>query len=74
MTNNNKKIIREAVDLCANEIKDILKPIPGHLDRNPWAHIYREIKSQMGKSYTDCDDSDILVILEIIKQVSKSCC
>jgi hypothetical protein len=67
MNIENTKKIRAAVKEAGEYLKDKLQPTPDHPVRNPWAHLWREIKTKMGKSYIDCDDSDVDAIMQTIE-------
>tara|TARA_R110000824_G_scaffold60853_14_gene162445 strand:+ start:22238 stop:22462 length:225 start_codon:yes stop_codon:yes gene_type:complete len=59
--------IREAVSLAGKALEGSLPESPKHQTRNPYAHIWRCIKTKMGKSYKDCADSDEKEIIEYIE-------
>jgi len=63
------KKIRSAVALGGKALDGRLPPKIGLLNRNPYAHIWREIKQKMGKSYKDCDDIDEEKILDIVREL-----
>ena len=73
LSTQHKALIKELVDVAANDLRGKLPPSARHpLGRNPYAHIYLCIKSKMGKSYKDCDDSDAEEIADIIDFLRKN--
>lgn len=60
------RVVREAVAAAGAALEDKLPPSPHHHRRNPYAHVYKYVKNQMGKSYKDCDDDDVEQIIELI--------
>lgn len=63
-----QKIILETARLAGDELKGKLPPHPRHpKGRNSYAHIFERIKTKMGKSYKECDDSEAGKILNIIE-------
>ena len=69
LSKETSKKIREAVTLGGKALDGRLPPKPGLINRNPYAHIWREIKQKMGKSYKDCDDEDEEKILDIVRNL-----
>jgi|APSaa5957512622_1039677.scaffolds.fasta_scaffold104805_2 hypothetical protein len=67
LSQNVKQRIRGAVALGAEIVGPKLVPTNAHPVRNPHAHLWREIKTRMGKSYSECEDSDEKEIMEVIK-------
>ena len=61
--------IREAVALGGKALDGRLPVKEGFPKRNPYAHIWREIKQKMGKSYKDCNDEDEEQILDIVRHL-----
>ena len=66
MTPENKKRVQEAVALAGKALEGRLKPIPEIPNRNPYAHLWKEIKLFFGHSYAQCDDSQVDEILHVI--------
>jgi hypothetical protein len=60
------KRIQEAVALGGKALEDNLPPDPKHQERNPYAHIWRCIKTKMGKSYRECEDNQEQEIIDYI--------
>jgi len=58
--------IRQAVALGGKALEGNLPDSPNHSKRNPYAHLWRCVKTKMGKSYKDCEDSDEQEIIEYI--------
>ena len=70
-----QKIILDAARQAGDELKGRLPPHPKHpKGRNSYAHIFERIKSRMGKSYKECDDSDAQKILDIIEYYTNNPC
>jgi len=72
MTDENVTKIRLAVAEVGLYLTGKLVPMK-HLPsgRNAYAHIWKTIKDSCGKSYRDCDDSQVVDILRIIEQTRK---
>lgn len=66
MNAENRKIVQEAVREAGDYLKDKLPALPQHQVRNSYAHLWRSIKEKMGKTYGDCNDDDLSVILAIV--------
>lgn len=64
--------IREAVALSGKALEGRLPDSPHHPSRNPYAHIWRCIKTKMGKSYRECDDTQVEEILEHIRHLEQN--
>lgn len=60
--------IRDAVAIAGKYLEEHLKPTAEHPTRNSYAHVWRMIKDQMGRSYKDCNDADEQKILDIIRK------
>lgn len=69
MNPENRKRIQEAVGKAGDELKGKLPPLPDFPDRNSYAHVWREIKQKFGKSYKECDDSEVDEILAHIEKI-----
>lgn len=61
--------IREAVALGGKALDGRLPDKEGFSKRNPYAHIWREIKQKMGKTYKECNDDDEEQILDIVRHL-----
>lgn len=66
MNQDNKKIVQAAVTEAGDYLKDKLPDLAGKPERNPYAHLWRSVKEQMGKTYSECDDGDVTKILGIV--------
>jgi hypothetical protein len=66
MNDSNAKLVRDAVKEAGDYLQEKLPPHPNHAKRNAYAHLWRAIKEEMGKSYKDCEDTDVPAILGII--------
>ena len=67
MNDVNKKIIHECILEAANALTGSLPEHWKHpKGRNPYAHIPKVIKSIMGSSYKDLDDSSFDAVMEIV--------
>jgi len=66
--------IREAVAMGGKLLEPQLVPNHAHPVRNAYAHLWREIKKTMGKSYLECDDTDEAQILEVINHYVNNPC
>ena len=67
MNDANKRIIREYILEAASVLSGSLPEHWKHpKGRNPYAHIPKVIKSIMGSSYKDLDDSSFDAVMEII--------
>lgn len=67
MSPENCKRIQEAAAKAGDELKDKLPPLPDFPIRNSYAHVWREIKQAFGKTYKECEDSQVDEILELIE-------
>jgi len=67
LSNEVRDRIREAVSLGGKVLQQELVPNNAHPVRNAYAHLWREVKQKMGKSYLECNDVDEAVILDVIK-------
>lgn len=68
MNNENRKIVQAAVSEAGDYLKGKLPDHPDHDRRNSYAHVWRAIKEEMGRTYSDCADEDLPRILEIVKR------
>lgn len=67
MSQFNKDLIKQKVNEAAEMLKQKLQPTLSHPVRNPWAHVWQNIKLKMGKSYSDCNDANVTKIIQIIE-------
>lgn len=67
MTPENKKRIQDAVALAGKDLERKLKPLPEIPNRNGYAHLWKAIKTKFGKTYSQCDDSQVDEILQLIE-------
>ena len=58
--------IREAVGLAGRVLDGNLPESRLHATRNAYAHIWRSIKEKMGKTYSECDESQVQEIIDHI--------
>jgi len=73
MNDQNKRVIREAIDEAAEHLKGKLPQTKKHPSgRNPHAHIAQVLKSLLGRSYTECDDDTVSGLLRLIEQIKES--
>ncbi len=66
MNQENKKIVQAAVTEAGDHLKGKLPDLAAHPERNPYAHLWRSVKEQMGRTYSECDDADVSKILGIV--------
>jgi len=66
MNNTNRKIIQESVREAGDYLKGKLPEVPEHTERNSYAHLWRSIKQKMGATYSECADSQLGEILDIV--------
>ena len=72
MNKINRGIIREAVDVAAQDLEGRLPESPSHpKGRNPHAHVAQVLKALLGRSYTECADESVPKILRIIEEIQK---
>ena len=64
--------IRAAAADAGKSLDGKLPPLPDHPVRNPYAHIWREVKNRMGVSYNQCSDEDEQKILDIIRETAEN--
>ena len=61
------KIVRAAAKEAGDHLQGKLPPCKFLKKRNSYAHIYERLVAMLGRSYKDCDDEDLPIILEVIK-------
>ena len=74
LSNEAKKIIQNAVAEGGKALEGKLPPCPWLKKRNPYAHLYERLKSRLGKSYKDCEDSQVPEILRMIEWYKNNPC
>jgi hypothetical protein len=62
----NQEMIKLAAREAGDHLKDKLPPCPFLKQRNSYAHVWERLKSRLGKSYKDCNDSQVGEILRLI--------
>ena len=68
------QMVREAAKEAGDHLKGKLPPCPFLKERNSYAHVWERLKTRLGKSYKDCDDEDLLRILELIQWYRNNPC
>lgn len=72
MSPENTKLVQEAVKRAGKNLEGKL-PQRNHLvKRNSYAHLWERIKNKFGKSYKDCDDSQLSEIIDLIDWCEKN--
>lgn len=74
MNEQNKKVIQDAVKEAGVHLEGKLPELASLKTRNSYAHLWHAIKDRMGKSYKDCDDSQVQEILGIIAYYRENIC
>lgn len=74
LTLKNRKIVQLAVAEGGKALEGKLPPCPFLKKRNPYAHLYERLKSRLGKSYKDCEDSQVPEILQMIEWYKNNPC
>lgn len=72
LNQQNRELIIKLVGEVGEEIKDKILPTAEIPNRNAFAHIWRELKQAFGKSYKECEDTDVPRMLEIIEECRKN--
>ncbi len=70
----NIQIIRERAREAGDHLKGRLPPCKFLKVRNSYAHIFERLKSRLGRSYRDCEDSEMPRILELIEWYRNNPC
>lgn len=70
----NIQIIRVKAKEAGDHLKGKLPPCKFLKQRNSYAHIWERLKSRLGRSYKDCDDSEMPRILELIEWYRNNPC
>jgi len=74
LSSDNLKIVRMAAKEAGDHLKGKLPPCKFLKERNSHAHIWERLKSRLGKSYKDCDDSQVGEILRMIEWYRNNPC
>lgn len=72
MNNENRKRIQVAVTAAGDELAGRLPVLTSHPERNSYAHVWRSIKDKFGKTYKECDDSDVKAMLALIEELRRN--
>jgi len=70
----NIQIIRVKAREAGDHLKGRLPPCKFLKERNSYAHIFERLKARLGKSYKDCEDSEMPRILELIEWYRNNPC
>ena len=68
------EIIRYAAKDAGDHLKGKLPPCKFLKERNSYAHIWERLRARLGKSYKDCDDSQVPEILQMIEWYKNNPC
>lgn len=68
------ELIRVVAKDAGDHLKGKLPPCKFLKQRNSYAHIWERLKSRLGKSYKDCDDSQVPEILRLIEWYKNNPC
>ena len=74
MSPENMSIIRAAAKDAGDHLKGKLPPCKFLKERNSYAHIWERLKSRLGRSYKDCEDSQAPEILRMIEWYKNNPC
>jgi len=74
LSQDNIRVIREKAREAGDHLKGKLPPCHFLKERNSYAHIWERLKSRLGRSYKDCDDSEVPRILEMIEWYRNNPC
>ena len=74
MNHENCKRVQAAVKEAGDHLKDKLPAHPGLSQRNSYAHLWERIKSTKGKSYKECDDTEVDEVLALIAYYRNNPC
>lgn len=74
LSKENQDLIRVAAKDAGDHLKGKLPPCKFLKERNSYAHIWERLKSRLGVSYKDCDDSQVPKILEMIEWYKNNPC
>jgi hypothetical protein len=70
----NIAMVRAAQREAGDHLQGKLPPCKFLKKRNPHAHIWERLKARLGKSYRDCDDSEVGEILRLIEWYRNNPC
>jgi hypothetical protein len=68
LSKENINLVRAAAKSAGDHLIGKLPPHPWLRERNSYAHVWERLRSQLGKSYKDCDDKNLLEILNMIEE------
>ncbi len=74
LSKDNLMIIRLAAKEAGDHLKGKLPPCKFLKQRNSYAHIWERLKTRLGKSYKDCDDTQTGEILRLIEWYRNNPC
>ena len=74
LSKENIEIIRVVAKDAGDHLKGKLPPCKFLKQRNSYAHIWERLKARLGKSYKDCDDSQMPEILRMIEWYKNNPC
>lgn len=74
LSSESVELIRVAAKDAGDHLKGKLPPCKFLKQRNSYAHIWERLKSRLGKSYKDCDDSQVPEILRLIEWYKNNPC
>ena len=74
LSKENQNLIRTAAKDAGDHLQGKLPPCKFLKERNSYAHVYERLKSRLGMSYKDCDDSQVPQILEMIEWYKNNPC
>jgi hypothetical protein len=72
MSPENCKLIYSLGVKVGDSLKGKLTATTDHPERNSYAHVWRSVKDKFGKSYKDCEDSQLNDVVALIKQLEMS--
>ena len=67
-------IVRVAAKDAGDHLKGKLPPCKFLKERNSYAHLWERLRARLGKSYKDCDDSQLPEILRMIEWYKNNPC
>jgi hypothetical protein len=67
VNDSNQKLVRDAVKVTGDYLKDKLVANQFHKVRNSYAHVWERIKWKFGMSYKECTDEQTVDIIIFIK-------
>jgi hypothetical protein len=69
LSQENIKLIQTLAKEVGDELKGKLPNVDHLHKRNSYAHTWHQVKAKMGKTYKECDDSQVPEILAIINSL-----